>query len=231
MKNTIVLTAALVMFLSGSTFSQAALEILDSDFDFGKVPQKSTITHYFWFKSVGTDTLRIRKIKTGCSCATMPMERDWIAPGDSLLVGILWDTERRSGNMGRYPYIFTNAREDAYRLSLVGSAQTRLDGKSSPVAISPYKWELSRIAQKSIDSVAFTIHNNQENDMTLEVLSFPVNECEIVLPDTLKAGSDNYGYVKVRDGFSDSEFKRSITFRLSDEKHTIYTVPIRRKVY
>ncbi len=231
MRRTILLTLVLAVVLCGNTLSQPALEIPNNQFEFGLVLQKSTATHYFWFKSIGTDTLRILKIKTGCSCATMPLKQDWIAPGDSLLVGMFWDTQRRSGKIGRYPKVFTNAGPDPYQITLTGNAQTILCGKSSPISIIPFKWELSRVHERSIDSVAFVLHNNRENDLALEVLSFPVNECEVFLPDTLKAQSDNYGYVKVRSEYSDSEFVRSITFRLNDKDKTIYTIPIRRKVY
>jgi len=231
MRRTILLTLVLAAVLGGNALSQPSLEIPDNEFEFGLVPQKSTATHYFWFKSVGTDTLKIHKIKTGCSCATMPLAQDWIAPGDSLLVGMFWDTQRRFGKMGRYPKVFTNAGPDPYQIRLTGEGQHTLDGESRPIAVRPFKWELSRVHEKSIDSVAFVLHNNRESDLALEILSFPVDECEIFLPDTLKALSDNHGYVKVLSEFSDSEFVRSVTFRLNDKDKTIYTIPIRRKVY
>lgn len=231
MRKPVFLILVLVAVVGSNALSQPALEIPNNEFEFGLVPQKATATHYFWFKSVGTDTVKILTIKTGCSCATMPLEREWIAPGDSMLVGMFWDTQRRTGKMGRYPKVFTNAGPDPYRLSLTGEAQHTLDGESRPIAVRPFKWELSRIREKSIDSVAFVLRNNRENDLVPEILSFPVNECEIFIPDTLKALTDNHGYVKVRDEFSDSEFVRSITFRLNDKDETIYTIPIRRKVY
>jgi len=34
-------------------------------FNFGHVPQNSTVSHDYWIRNVGTDTLRITKVKPG----------------------------------------------------------------------------------------------------------------------------------------------------------------------
>lgn len=41
------------------------LEISESEFDFGFVPQNTKISHVFWLHSAGTDTLRIVKVNPG----------------------------------------------------------------------------------------------------------------------------------------------------------------------
>ncbi|MDH4156999.1 MAG: DUF1573 domain-containing protein [candidate division Zixibacteria bacterium] len=225
-----ILTALIVVLSVSGGLCQPLLEIPDNRFEFGLVPQNSTVAHYFWFKSVGTDTLRITEIKTGCVCALMPLEREWIAPGDSMKVGIYWDVERRVGKIGRYPYIFTNAGPDPYRLFLTGTAAADMT-ISNPVSVRPFKLELPKLADRSIDSLAFVFHSDLSGDVALTNVSFPVEECEIVLPDTLKAQSDNWGYIKVKKKFLYTEFKRSITLQFSDAKQTTITLPIRRKFY
>jgi hypothetical protein len=44
---------------------KARIEVPQTKFDFGYVPQGSTISHVFWLKSVGADTLRITDIRPG----------------------------------------------------------------------------------------------------------------------------------------------------------------------
>ena len=221
----------LILTVSASCgFCQPLLEIPDNRFEFGLIPQNSTVAHYFWFKSTGSDTLRITEIKTGCVCALMPLEREWIAPGDSMKVGIYWDIERRIGKVGRYPYIFTNAQPDPYRLYLTGTAATDMT-IANPLSVRPFKLELPRLADHSIDSLAFVMHSSLNTDVALTNMSFPVEECVIVLPYSLKAQSDGWGYIKVKNEYLYTEFKRSITLQLSDDKHTTVTLPIRRKFY
>jgi len=227
-----LLTTLFVLSVMGVTggVCQPALEIQDNSFEFGSVPQNTTVFHYFWFKSTGTDTLKINHIKTGCACVLMPLERDWIAPGDSMKVGIYWNIKRRVGKIGRYPYIFTNAREEPYRVYLKGTISIT-PNESRPLSIKPFKLELSKLADKSIDSLSFILHNHSDKDLYFNLLSDPFEECEFFIPEILLANSDNSCYIKVNKDYLDIEFKRSITLQLSDDRKTIITIPIRRKFY
>ena len=55
------------MALAAGVTVQAAprLTMPVSTFDFGYVPQNSGISHVFWLKSAGDDTLRILKVVPG----------------------------------------------------------------------------------------------------------------------------------------------------------------------
>lgn len=39
--------------------------VSEETFDFGYVPQGATISHVFWLKNTGGDTLRINDVRTG----------------------------------------------------------------------------------------------------------------------------------------------------------------------
>jgi hypothetical protein len=52
-----------VLALSVSAAPQ--MKMMEDSFDFGYVPQNSKISHIFWLKSVGTDTLKILKVVPG----------------------------------------------------------------------------------------------------------------------------------------------------------------------
>lgn len=225
-----LLVLAIFVLASCRVTAQSELAIPNDVFEFGFVPQKSTVVHYFWFKSVGADTLVITEIKTGCSCALMPLERDRIAPGDSMKVGIFWDMQRRMGKTARHPYIFTNAKPDPYRVHLSCTA-LRTSDSLRPVAFKPYKFELARYGQKSIDSISFTVRNVADRQISITPLSFPVDECEIYMPEAVPSNSESIGYIKVREEYLDKEFRQSITVLLDDDKKTRITIPIRRKFY
>lgn len=58
--------AALLCGALGTTASaESNLTIPESVFDFGYAPQKSKLTHKFWLKSTGDDSLIIDKIVPG----------------------------------------------------------------------------------------------------------------------------------------------------------------------
>lgn len=66
MKRTVLFLVAVLVFLgTTSVFGAPRLTIPESIFDFGIVPQNSSISHVFWLHSTGDDTLRIINVKPG----------------------------------------------------------------------------------------------------------------------------------------------------------------------
>lgn len=55
----------LVVIVASGVKAAPRLVIDSSEFDFGFVPQNSKISHVFWLKSEGDDTLKILKVVPG----------------------------------------------------------------------------------------------------------------------------------------------------------------------
>ena len=220
----------MILLFSSISFAQPELEIVGNSFDFGVTPQNSDVSQHFWFKSVGDDTLKITEIKTGCKCVLMPLERTSLAPGDSMYVGLEWKISRHLYKAGKYPYIYTNASPDPYRIYLTAEVYQSLDS-TIPLSMSPYKFELSKFKGTDKSKIKFTVTNRTESDLTLQIVSSQVDECEISFPKVIKAKSSENGYVKVKDEYLDKEFNGSITFMANDKDQTKYTLPYRRKIF
>jgi len=199
-------------------------------FDFGSIPDQSTVKHSFWFKSVGTDTVRISKIATTCQCTTMPLTRDWVAPGDSMLVSVFWELGRRIGKVGQYPSALLVDDPKPHYMSLIGQV-VKNPNQGRPVSISPYKGELARTATRSIDSVGFILTNHGDEDLTVNVVSPPPDECFVSFPGLIPAGGQAAGHIKLKPEFSDGEFMSSVTLEFEGEIKSRLTIPIRRKAY
>ena len=220
------------LILITATTAQPILDVPDKIFDFGQLPHSSTVVQQFWFKSVGTDTVKIERIRTGCDCATFDMEQDWLAPGDSMKVGFYWDSKRRVGQITRRPTIYSNIEGDPLQLEFVGVCATHPD-KYYPVSIKPFKFEFSKLPALSVDSIAFTLTNQSDSNYTLEVVSYPFEECFYSLPEAIGAHQEATGYVKVNPVYGDTEFRRSLTVQLVDETggKKRFSVPINRKIF
>jgi len=226
-----LLIAFILVLITGAlSHSQPRLEATAPEFDFGYTPQNVKLVHHFWFKSVGTDTLLINEIKTGCACAVMPLERDWLAPGDSMKVGIYWNVKRSLGKIERSPRVFTNAGPDPVRLHLKGTVIHYPDS-ARPVSPKPFKFLLASSPSQDIDSLSFTLTNHSSQNLAVSLASVPPEEVELILPDSVRALASSTGYVKLRPEFADSEFQTSITLLMSDQGHTHITIPIGRKFY
>ena len=57
--------AILVLFIVAQAMAVPKMFLPEEKFDFGFVPQDSKISHVFWIKSVGEDSLKILKVKPG----------------------------------------------------------------------------------------------------------------------------------------------------------------------
>jgi len=226
----LLIVVVLVLTAGARSHSQPRLVATAPEFDFGYTPQNVKLVHHFWFKSAGTDTLRINDIKTGCACALMPLERDWLAPGDSMKVSIHWNIKRNLGRIDRYPRVFTNAGPDPVRLHLKGTVIPYPDS-ARPVSPKPFRFLLARSSLKDIDSLSFTLTNHSSQDLAVSLASVPPEEVELVLPVSVRALASSTGYVKLKPEFADSEFQTSITLLMSDQGHTHITIPIGRKFY
>jgi hypothetical protein len=221
-----------LIIISSSLYAQPSLRVKDAVFSFGFVPQQSTMVQYFWFKSDGLDTVRITKIETGCDCTTIPLPRNWIAPGDSFLVGVFWDSQRQIGNAGKYPRIFWEGHDGPTRIYLTGNVFQSLDSLK-PVGVSPYKAEFSRVSGKSIDSVGIKISNSLSYPVSLKPVSWITDEYQFHFPDSIPANGSITGYIKVSPAYIDKEFKGSITFEylVNKQEPQHFTIPIRRRIY
>ena len=65
MKRQVLYAFAMVAGLAAVASADSNVTIEGSVFDFGFVPQHSKITHIFWLKSTGTDSLIIDKVVPG----------------------------------------------------------------------------------------------------------------------------------------------------------------------
>ncbi|MFH1687888.1 MAG: hypothetical protein ABIE70_10270 [bacterium] len=59
------LTLVVGLLLIGSVTAAPRMTVDEPHFNFGFAPQNSKVSHVFWLKSTGDDTLRILNVKPG----------------------------------------------------------------------------------------------------------------------------------------------------------------------
>ena len=60
-----ILIIAIIMGFASIAFADPKIFVPEQKWDFGHVPQHGTYTHDYLVKNIGTDTLRIVKVKPG----------------------------------------------------------------------------------------------------------------------------------------------------------------------
>ncbi|MEZ5359188.1 MAG: hypothetical protein R3F48_10205 [Candidatus Zixiibacteriota bacterium] len=53
------------LFLASLALAGPKMEIPQDSFDFGYIPQDAKVSHVFWIRSVGDDSLKIVKVTPG----------------------------------------------------------------------------------------------------------------------------------------------------------------------
>jgi len=226
----ILCVVLLVIVHGGSGLCEQSLRIGSEKFELGMIPSNSIVVHQFWFYSEGTDTLRVDTIITGCTCAVMSLPSKSLAPGDSMLVSIQWELDRRIGSVGKYPRAEYDGPASPGRMWLRGLVVQNPDS-TRPLSYKPYKLELSRAGQTDVDSMVITLTNRSEEALALRLVSSPMKQCELTLPDTIEAGASAQGIIRLKPEHAESEFIGSLTIEVDDSQHSRITLPIRRKFY
>ncbi len=229
LRNTSFIAIFLVLIIAGAVSAQSALQIKEPIFDFGYVPQQTTVSHIFWLYSTGNDPLKIIEVQPGCGCTKAPLEKDVVPVGDSTQLEILFSSRFYEGPLTKRPSIETD--EGKIKKYLQFSADIYKDpSKTKPIVLNPNIFDLSRIAGKDRSKLQFEITNVSDQDLKLEVIDYPEAMLKIDFPDKIKAGKTETGKVEVKDFFKNIEFEKSITIELNDKDHTRFTIPVKRAI-
>jgi hypothetical protein len=59
------LISLMLLIVCKTSSPQPKAFMSETTWDFGMIPQGSEVSHSFWLKNIGTDTLRILKVRPG----------------------------------------------------------------------------------------------------------------------------------------------------------------------
>lgn len=217
-----------VLFLGCSLLAAPKLVIDNPEFDFGYAPQKAKISHTFWLKAAGDDSLKIIKVKPGCGCTKAPLDSKLLAVGDSTRLEIIFSTRTYLNKITKKPSIQTNEGPPDKRVSFSANVVAQPDS-TYPVVISPFKLNLPPTGGKEPGKVTFEIWNVSDEILKVTLIDQPEGMFDINLPDRIKAGKTKKASLKLREGLNAS-FQKSITLEVrgeDDASITRFTIPVK----
>jgi len=203
------------------------LEVDNPTFDFGYVPQHASISHVFWLRSTGEDTVTITRVIPGCGCTKAPLASNVLAPGDSTQLEVIFSTRSYSSRVHKSPRIETNESSDPRRLNIISNVVKQPDS-TYPIVIRPYKLDISQFGDKRRDKVEFFIMNVSTDDLALKLVDQPAGLFEVKLPGKVKAGETAKAEIKLLEEVVGETFEKSITLQLDDKTASRFTIPIKR---
>ncbi|MBU0985024.1 MAG: DUF1573 domain-containing protein [candidate division Zixibacteria bacterium] len=216
-------------FAAGSILAGADMMIPDATFNFGKISQHRTLTHHFWIKSTGDDTLRILEIDPGCGCTEIPLKDSVLAPGDSTAMGVVFKTGRFRSHVIKKPTVLSNASPDKTVLQIL--SEVVLDPEADPtLVVRPDRVDVSQFGEKSRRRARFHLENRSDHDLNLQVADSSFKSFELEIPGKIKAGETVEGLVTVRKELVNTEFEESITLEVTGVDRNIYSIMVQRRL-
>ena len=93
---TLVVVIASVLSVKGQTAIVNAapktgeiLDLKETEYNFGQIPQGKPVTHLFDVTDNGTDSLKITNVQASCGCTTPQWDRDKVvAPGGKTIITV-----------------------------------------------------------------------------------------------------------------------------------------------
>jgi hypothetical protein len=204
------------------------MQMSEDYFDFGFLPGDTKVSHIFWLKNVGNDTLEIKRIQPGCGCTKAPLRKRLIAVGDSAKIEIIFSSGRFRGNVSKTPRLFTSdqrvndkgLRFDAYVL---------YDGDTTAqhlLEIEPFG--VHAVIGQEEDEYPVYVKNISDQTLQVSLVSSDPEVMEVQLPDKVKPGDKAHISLKLKnlEEYQIPGFGKSFTIQLSDDDNTRYTIPV-----
>ena len=192
--------------------------------DFGYLPQKSTVSHVFHLVNSDSTPMAVTRIKSGCSCTSVNEITDAIAPGDSVPIVVTFSSGRYRDRVVKTTRVYTSSerfpefhfRIEAYVLKRgLARGCLRVEPES-----------LTRRDAKTSDTL--TIANDGDHPLTVRMVHVPTAWVDVpAVPAVVDAGAEIKLVVRYLGDPAAVTSALSLSLSFSGSDTTIVTVPVR----
>ena len=223
------LVILLILLSTGAAVADPELVVTETNFNFGRVGQNSIITHGFWLKSVGDETVRIKEVFPGCGCTKIPLPDSTLAPGDSLKLEIMLNTQRFFGFITKKPYIeINNTKQNLVHFHIYAEIVPD-PATDSPLVLNPPSLDVSQFTVKPRRRAGFEIINKTPQTFKVTAIDTTAPGFTVYLPSEIGPNATASGKILVNEDAITDSFQKSFTFEAtSTEQRLRYTIPVMR---
>ncbi|MBL0058164.1 MAG: DUF1573 domain-containing protein [Elusimicrobia bacterium] len=98
----------LLFILPVSLWARPKAEFEKTSFDFGVLPQGSTVSYSYPFKNVGNEPLKIESVQTTCGCTAAVSDNSLVEPGRTAQIQVTFDSRGKMGDTLKQVRVRTN---------------------------------------------------------------------------------------------------------------------------
>jgi hypothetical protein len=220
------LLAAFVFLFSWPIISMAGpqLSLPEIHWDYGNVPQNSVLTHGYWLRNNGDDTLRILNVKPGCGCTSGTIQKNALGPGDSTVVELIFGTKTSRGRVSKNAKITCNDTSQA-SLTIDFAANVIFDPDTiSNIRFNPQQLTFSKDTSKCV----VTIENFDSLQVNLAMIGLPVDDISAKVKNAaIKKGKNTKLEFEWKGTAPEYDTNHILTFEtgLPDKESARFSIP------
>lgn len=177
-------------------WAQPVATWLETEHDFGSFSDSiKTVSCEMRLVNTGSEPLVIVEVKPSCGCTAVEYPREPIAPADTAIVQLRYDSRKIPGEFEKNVLVYTNTVPRKTMLVVkglvIGSPET-IDEKypygTGPVKFSHNSLPLGTVTRGKWREAFFTGYNTARQPMRVAVTGLPQHMSARVLPDTIMPG-------------------------------------------
>lgn len=201
----------------------------EKEWDFGYIPQGSTVSHFFKIKNTGDDTLLIVKVRTGCACTYAPLKKDLLAPQDSTILEVIFNSKNYQGQKTMSVVIFstdTSTLSDIYFTA-------NIENEFPLVQIEPLQVKFDSLKIEKISPKKVIILNKSTSPLQVIIVEKPKDFIDFQLSQkSLNPKEKAEIMFQINQKAAPGPFRTNLTLDFSDgsagegSEKTRYTLPI-----
>lgn len=203
----------------------SVVSVPGSEFNFGLMPQSSTVSHTFWIHSNSADTLTVDTVVSSCGCTSIPLDNPTLLPGDSLALTMEFRSHGFRGPIGKRPYFRLVGDTTSHFLKFYARI-VEDPAELYPLASYPPILDFTVYSPQQTDTKPFALKNSAEEAIAISIVDFPADLIQISVPDSLQPGEIYEGLVSLKPGVLGTGFKKSITFEVNQSALYRLSLPL-----
>jgi len=199
--------------------------------EFGRIPEGSVVSHAYWIKNIGTDTLKITGVKTTCGCTKAPLNKRAVAPGDSTGIEMIFSAGRYEGEEVKSASIYSNDTSlSQVKIYLSGKLVMNI-AHTLPVTISPYRVDFGSPEDGTDNKRKLQIRNVSPAEITVDILDYPRDWVELDHTRmAIKSGDMQDLDITLKEDKRGTGFYKSITLEINGATEFRFTIPLLKKI-
>lgn len=103
-----VLLILLLGFAQSEDEGGPRISIDEPNFNFGFAPEGSYMVHQYVIRNIGDKPLEIKRVRTTCGCASAPVTKNLLQPGEETFVTLIFNSTRYFHKTSKAAIISTN---------------------------------------------------------------------------------------------------------------------------